>query len=64
MAGQTMGWRIGTLIVIDVLMVAGLGVLVFFDHDHPITPIVACIGVISYVSYSIVQLRAKAKAAK
>jgi hypothetical protein len=56
--------RIGILIAIDVLFVAGLVVLVLYGGGQHNLGIVACIGLIGYVSYSIIQLRAKAKEPK
>jgi len=57
-----MGPRIWILIVIDVFFVVGLGVLLFLGGGHQTVPIIACVGLIAYVSWSIARLRAKAKA--
>jgi hypothetical protein len=57
-----MGPRIWILIVIDVFFVVGLGVLLFLGGGNQTVPIIACVGLIAYVSWSIVRRRAKAKA--
>jgi hypothetical protein len=57
-----MGARIWTLIAIDVLFILGLLVLIFLGGGDELWPIVSCIGLIASITWSIVQLRDKAKA--
>ena len=52
------------MIAIDVFFVAGLGVLLFMGGGLEMVPIVACIGMIAYVTVSILRLRAKDRAPK
>jgi hypothetical protein len=54
-----MGMRIWTLIAIDVLFCLGLLTLLFLGGTHPWS-IVSCIGLITYVTWSIKQLMQKA----
>jgi hypothetical protein len=56
-----MGVRIWILIAIDVFFFLGLLVLVFLGGGEHWGAVVACIGLIAYVSWSIRQLMEKAK---
>jgi hypothetical protein len=53
--------RIALLVVIDLFFVAGLYVLAFLSDTPKMVPILACLAMISYVSFSIFQIWTKAK---
>lgn len=55
--------RIAILIAIDIFFVAGLAVLVYWGGSSQIWAILGCIALIGYITYSIMQLRAKTPAA-
>ena len=59
--GLDMGMRIRILIAIDVFFCLGLLELMFVGGSQYLWSIVACIGLIGYVTWSIVQLMQKAK---
>jgi hypothetical protein len=62
--GQAMNVRIVVLIVIDLILAAGLGVLLLWGDGRQGVAMIACVALILYVSYSIYAQMRKARAPK